>query len=115
MSLKKILIVDDEPAIIEILSSRLKATGYEICTARDGVEAIAKVKSEKPDLIIMDVLMPRMTGFEAMKKIRDMPEGHGVPALVISAKGSMRDYFSDITGVEFIPKPYEPIAEGGQE
>jgi len=66
MSPRKILIVDDEPAIIDILSSRLQASGYEICIARDGVESIEKVKSEKPDLIIMDVLMPRMTGFEAM-------------------------------------------------
>jgi CheY-like chemotaxis protein len=108
MTSKKILIVDDEPQIIEILSSRLKATGYEVCSACDGVEAIEKVKSEKPNLIIMDVLMPRMTGFEAMKKIRDMPEAHGIPALVISARGSMKEYFSDITGVEFIPKPYDP-------
>jgi CheY-like chemotaxis protein len=108
MASKKILIVDDEPPIIEILSSRLRATGYEVCSAADGVEAVEKVKSEKPNLIIMDVLMPRMTGFEAMKKIRDMPESRGIPALVISARGSMRDYFADITGVEFIPKPYDP-------
>jgi len=108
MPLKKILIVDDEPAIIDVLSSRLKASGYEVCSARDGVEALEKVKSEKPNLIIMDVLMPRMTGFEAMKKIRDDPHSRGIPALVISARGSMKEYFSDITGVEFIPKPYDP-------
>lgn len=108
MSLKKILIADDEPAIVEILSARLRSLGYDVCSARDGVEAVEKVKSEKPNLIIMDVLMPRMTGFEAMRKIRDDRETRGIPALVISARGSMRDYFSDITGVEFIPKPYDP-------
>ena len=69
---------------------------------------MAKVKSEKPNLIIMDVLMPKMTGFEAMKKIRENPESRGIPAIVISARGSMKDYFNDITGVEFLPKPYEP-------
>jgi len=108
MAAKKILIVDDEPAIIDILSVRLKASGYDVCSACDGVEAIEKVKSEKPNLIIMDVLMPRMTGFEAMKKIRDAQESRGIPALVISARGSMKDYFADITGVEFISKPYDP-------
>lgn len=108
MSPKKVLIVDDEPAIIEILSSRLKAAGYDVCSACDGIEGVEKAKREKPDLIIMDVLMPRMTGFEAMKKIRESPETRSIPAIIISAKGSMRDYFSDITEVEFIPKPYDP-------
>ena len=108
MPSKKILIVDDEPAIVEILSSRLKASGYEVCSASDGVEACEKVKSEQPNLIIMDVLMPRMTGFEAMKKIREDPQSRGIPALVISARGSMKEYFADITGVEFIAKPYDP-------
>jgi len=108
MSPKKILIVDDEPAIIEVLSARLKSIGYEVCSACDGIEAVEAVKSEKPSLIIMDVLMPRMTGFEAMKKIRDARESREIPALVISARSSMKDYFSDITGVEFIPKPYDP-------
>jgi CheY-like chemotaxis protein len=108
MAFKKILIVDDEPAIIEILTLRLVAAGYEVCTAKDGVEAVEKVKSEKPNLIIMDVLMPRMTGFEAMEKIREDPESRGIPALVISAKSSMKEFFADITGVEFIPKPYDP-------
>lgn len=103
----KILIVDDEPEIIDVLKSRLITSGYEVCSARDGLEALEKVKSEKPDLIIMDVLMPRMTGFEAMKKIRESPESRGIPALVISAKGSMKAYFEDIAKVEFISKPYD--------
>ena len=107
MASKKILIADDEPAIIEILKTSLAAAGYETCSARDGVEALEKVKSEKPDLIIMDVLMPRMTGLDAIKKIRENRELRGIPALMISAKGSMKDYFLDIPGVEFISKPYD--------
>lgn len=108
MTSKKILIVDDEPAIVGILKTRLTAAGFDTCTASDGLEALEKVKSEQPDLIVMDVLMPRLTGFEAMKKIRENPESRRIPALIISAKGSMKDYFADITGVEFIPKPYDP-------
>ena len=106
MASKKILIVDDEPAMIEVLETRLTGFGYQTCSARDGVEALEKVKREKPDLIIMDVMMPRMTGFEALKKIRDNPESHKIPALVVS-DGRMKDYFTNITGVEFISKPYD--------
>ena len=108
MTVKKILIVDDEAAIVDILGTRLKAAGFEICVASDGAQALEKVKTEKPDLIITDVLMPRMTGFELMRKIRANPESRALPAIVISARGAMRDYFADISGVEFIPKPYEP-------
>ena len=107
MASKRILIVDDEPAIVDVLRTRLTASGYEVCSARDGVEALEKVKNEKPDLIIMGVLMPRMTGFEAMKKIREIRKFHGIPALVISAKAGVREYFTNITGVVFVPKPYE--------
>lgn len=110
MSSKKILIVDDEPAIIEILGVRLKNIGYEVSSAGDGFEALEQIKKEKPDLIIMDVLMPRMTGFEAMKRIREDPTLRKIPALVISARSGMKDYFSDIIGVQFIAKPYDPNA-----
>jgi len=107
MASKKILIVDDVPVIIEVLGARLVTAGYEVCSARDGVEAIEKVESDKPDLIIMDVLMPKMTGFEAMRKIRDNPKSRHIPAIVISAKASLKDFFADMSGVEFIAKPYD--------
>lgn len=107
MASQKVLIVDDDAAMVDILSVRLKAAGYEVCPASDGVEALEKVRSEKPNLIITDVLMPRMTGFEFMTKIREAPESRGIPALVISSRSNMKDYFADITGVEFIPKTYD--------
>ena len=108
MQVKKVLIVDDEPAIIEILTARLKSLGYLICAAVDGLEGVGKAVLEKPDLIIMDVLMPRMTGYEAMKKIREVPELQNIPAIVISARGSMKEFFMEIPGVEFLTKPYDP-------
>ena len=107
MSAKKILIVDDEPEILNILKARLKTFGFEICTAREGSEAVEKVKTEKPDLIIMDVLMPHMTGFEAMKQIRKDPESSEIPAIVISAHTAVKDYFSDIPGIEFMQKSHD--------
>ncbi len=104
---KKILIVDDEPEMLDILGARLKTFGFEICTAREGSEAVEKVKDEKPDLIIMDVLMPHMSGFEAMKQIRKDPESRAIPAIVISSYAGVKDYFSDMPGIEFIQKSCE--------
>ncbi len=108
MPSKKILIVDDEPTIVDMLSSRLKASGYEVCTARDGLDALRKVKTEKPDLLVIDVLMPSMSGFEATVRIREIPEFSRIPVLAISARSSMKDFFSNVAGAEFISKPFEP-------
>lgn len=90
MSSKKVLMVGNEPASVGILKTRLTSAGYANCSVSDGAEALGKVKSEKLDLIVMDVLMPRPTGLEAMEKIREAPESRRIPALIMSAKGSMR-------------------------
>jgi len=110
MPSKKILVVDDDPDIVTVLSQRFLSSGYEVCTAQDGIEAIAVVKSQKPDLIVMDVMMPKMTGYEAFKKIRETDESRKIPVIILSAKGSMRDFFTDYNGVEFMLKPYETKA-----
>jgi CheY-like chemotaxis protein len=107
MDPKKILVVDDDPNIVAILLKRLASAGYEVTTAQDGVEALAMAKSQKPDLIVMDVMMPKMTGYEVLEKFRAMDELQKVPVVVISANGSMRDFFTDLSGVEFMLKPYE--------
>lgn len=106
MASKKILIADDDPDIIEILSTCLSDLGCEVCVAYNGEEALDKVQSEKPNLIITDVMMPRMTGYEFMKKVREDPELRGIPALVITDHDELKDYFDKISGVEFIPKTY---------
>ena len=107
MAASKILIVDDDPDILTVLEQRLSPCGYEISMAKDGEEAIAKVRSGKPDLIIMDVLMPKMTGYDALRKIREDNELRKIPAIMVSARGVMRDFFTDLSRVEFIPKPYD--------
>ena len=107
MPSKKILVVDDDQNLVMILAKRLTSSGYEVCTAQDGTEALTLVQSQKPDLIVMDVMMPKMTGYQALKKVREADEFRKIPAIIISAKGSMQDFFADLNGVEFMLKPYE--------
>ena len=106
----KILLVDDEPDILEILSYNLKAEGYQISTASNGVEAVKKAKKHLPHLIIMDVMMPEMDGIEACEKIRMLPQLKDTIITFLTARGE--DY-SQVAGFEagaddYITKPIKP-------
>ncbi len=107
---KKILIVDDDPLIAQLLAPRLIAAGFDVCSALNGEEAVARTRQEKPHLIVMDVLMPVMSGYEAMQIIRRDPETRKIPAIIISSRGAMKDFFEGITDIEFLPKPLESKA-----
>ncbi|MFZ5802379.1 MAG: response regulator [Candidatus Omnitrophota bacterium] len=109
MPAKKILVADDETSIALLMKIRLVANGYEVITASDGVEAFEKFIAEKPDLLITDVLMPKMTGYQLVEKIKalDLPV-RNTPILVISAKNTMRDFFEHYHVTEFIPKSFKP-------
>jgi two-component system alkaline phosphatase synthesis response regulator PhoP len=106
----KILLVDDEPDILEIVSYNLKNEGYQVYTAENGEEAIKKAKKKKPDLIILDVMMPVMDGIEACEKMRKMSELDGTIITFFTARGE--DY-SMIAGFDagaddYITKPVKP-------
>lgn len=106
----KILVVDDEPDILEILSYNLKREGYIVITASNGEEAIKLAKTEKPDLIVLDVMMPGMDGMETCDKIRNIPELSNVIIAFLTARSE--DY-SQIAGFEagaddYITKPVKP-------
>lgn len=104
----KILIVDDEPDIIMILKVRLAAEGYQVVTAGDGNEALEKFKSEKPDLVITDVMMPGMSGYEFFEALRGIGGAAAtVPVIVISAKGSMGQFFDKWAIRKFMHKPLD--------
>lgn len=105
---KKILVIDDEPNIVKMLESRLKASSYDVVTASNGAEGLERLKKETPDLIILDVLMPVMDGFEFFKTIKKDSQKSRIPVLVLTARGAMRDTFEVFDADEFIPKPFEP-------
>lgn len=106
----KILLVDDEPDILEIVGYNLSSEGYQVSTAKNGVEAIAKAKKEVPHLIILDVMMPEMDGIETCERIRKMPELSNSIITFLTARGE--DY-SQVAGFEagaddYITKPIKP-------
>ena len=106
----KILLVDDEQDILEIVGYNLAQEGYQIITAINGKEAVAKAKKEIPNLIIMDVMMPEMDGMEACENIRKIPELHNVIITFLTARSE--DY-SQVAGFDagaddYITKPIKP-------
>lgn len=94
---KKILIADDEPDILEILSFNLKAEGYDIITAKNGDEALSKAKQAKPDLIILDVMMPYKNGIEVCNILREDPNFAATLIIFLTA---LSDETSEIKGLE---------------
>jgi two-component system alkaline phosphatase synthesis response regulator PhoP len=107
---KKILIADDEPDILEILSFNLTAEGYEVTTAKNGNEALDKAKAVNPDLIILDVMMPGKNGLEVCSILRSQPAFAAVLIIFLTA---MNDESAEIKGLEsgaddYISKPVSP-------
>ena len=104
---KKILCVDDDPIIIEMLTTRLEASGYEVIGAEDGVEGLEKVLSHQPDLILLDIMMPRMDGSELLQRLKDEGLTKKIPIIVLTAKASMREFYLVQGASELMVKPFK--------
>jgi len=105
----KILLIDDEPELVAAVEIRLKANGYNVDFAYDGQAGMDKIKESKPDLILLDIVMPKLDGYEVCKKLKADPEAKDIPVIIFSA--SQRKGFEEkyrALGVEnFIFKPFE--------
>ena len=110
MSKGKILVVDDEIYIVHILDFSLGMEGYEVITALDGEQALEKVKAEKPDLIVLDIMMPKLDGYEVCKNIKSSAETQHIPVILLSAKGRNVDQKLgfDVGADDYITKPFSP-------
>ena len=107
---KKVLIADDEPDILEIISYNLLKEGYRVETAKDGIDALDKISTFKPDLVILDIMMPKMNGVEVCKIMRSKPEYNDTLIIFLTA---LSDESSQIKGLEtgaddYISKPISP-------
>lgn len=88
---KKILLVEDEPMLSNLLRQRLEKEGFLVVTAHDGVEAVSLLKQEKPALILLDIILPKMSGFEVMEAMKSDPTIQAAPVVVVSNLGQESD------------------------
>jgi adenylate cyclase len=107
----KILIVDDEPFNLDLLEQELADHDYVIERAGDGVEALEKVEAFKPDVILLDYMMPRMNGIEVVKSLRQDERHKAIPVILLTAKGSQEDKARglDAGADDYVVKPFEPV------
>ncbi len=103
----RVLVVDDDPRIVNFLRSKLKASGYEVLTAGNGLEALEQTQAQEPDLMVLDLLMPKMDGFETLKELRSFS---AVPVIILSARGADADKIKGLGlgADDYLPKPFNP-------
>jgi CheY-like chemotaxis protein len=107
MDRKKILLVDDSSTVLLMERMILSKNEYEVVTARDGVEGIEKARNERPDLILMDVVMPRMDGFEAVRQLRQEETTREIPVIMVTTRGELTSVESGYAAgcSEYVTKP----------
>jgi two-component system KDP operon response regulator KdpE len=103
----RILVVDDEVRILNFLSSKLKASGYEVLTASNGLEGLEQAQAQEPDMIVLDLLMPKMDGLEMLKELRSLS---AVPVIILTAKDADADRIKGLQlgADDYLPKPFNP-------
>lgn len=104
---KKVIVVDDSALLATMAKDGLTGAGYEVITAGDGQEGLDKIKKEKPDLIVLDVVMPNMDGYEVFKTLRKDPELDQIPVIMLTARSGMKDTFEVLDADAFIAKPVD--------
>jgi phosphate regulon transcriptional regulator PhoB len=110
MSKPKILVVEDEADILEIIAYNLSREGWRVLSSRDGEEALDLARSEEPDLVLLDLMLPGMDGIEVCRQLKDEPRGAELPIIMVTAKGEESDVVLGL-GVgadDYIVKPFSP-------
>ncbi len=107
----KILVCDDERHIVRLIQVNLERQGYQVVTAFDGKEGLEKIRAEKPNLVVLDVMMPYMDGFEVLKALRREPETEALPVIMLTAKAQDKDVFEGYHyGADmYLTKPFNPM------
>lgn len=109
--MKRILVVDDESSIRRLLKVALTGRGFEVLEAEDGLQGLGMIAAEKPDLVVLDVMMPGMTGHQVHDKLRQDPKTKELPILFLSAAGTFEEQHREIAAdpfSDYLPKPFKP-------
>lgn len=107
----KILVVDDEPHVVELVAFNLRREGYTVVSAKNGAEALVAVERENPDLVILDVMMPIMDGVQVAETLKANEATRDIPIVMLTAKAQDSDILEGlVAGAEvYLPKPFSPI------
>ncbi|MCX6883993.1 MAG: response regulator [Verrucomicrobia bacterium] len=107
---KRILIADDEPHMLRVTELSLKKGGFDILLARNGRQAVEMASIHNPDLIVMDVVMPEMDGFEALRELKASPLTAHIPVMMLTSRGQsvIRDEAESAGAVKYVTKPFSP-------
>ena len=106
---KKILIVDDEPEIVELIGNRLRANQFDVTTASDGLQGLQRAKDDKPDLIILDVGMPKMDGYTFVQEFKKIDELRSIPIIILTAKTHVQNLFKAEGISDCFIKPFDTV------
>ena len=112
MGRARILVVDDSPTDLSLISAPLVAGGFEVITAHDGEEALAKAAAERPDVIVLDVVLPKLNGFQVCRTLKRSAESGHIPVILLTGKRQPADRFWGLRqgADEYITKPFQPEA-----
>ena len=108
--MKRILAVDDEPHILRLISFSLSSHGFEVLEATDGLSAVEVARREQPDLVLLDVMMPVLDGYEACRRIKADPATSDIPVFMLTAKTQVAEQSTgkDVGALDYICKPFTP-------
>jgi DNA-binding response OmpR family regulator len=106
-----VLLVDDDPVILKLLQVNFEMEGFRVSTANDGVEGLEKARAVRPDIVLLDIMMPRMDGLEVTKALKGDPETKDIPIILLSAKAQASDIQAgkDMGADDYLTKPFDPL------
>ena len=106
-----ILVVDDDPVILQLLQVNFEMEGYKVTTANDGVEGLEKARADHPDIVLLDIMMPRMDGLQVTKELKGADDTKHIPIILLSAKAQSSDVQAgkDMGADDYLTKPFDPL------
>jgi DNA-binding response OmpR family regulator len=107
----KVLLVDDDPVILKLLQVNFEMEGYTVSLANDGVEGLEKARAEQPDIVLLDIMMPRMDGLEVTRQLKADDATRDIPIILLSAKAQSSDVQAgrEIGADDYLTKPFDPL------
>jgi len=106
-----ILVVDDDPVILQLLQVNFEMEGFTVITAADGQQGVDRTRADRPDVVVSDVMMPKMSGIELVAQLKGDPDTSGIPILLLTAKAQQADIGAgmDAGADDYVTKPFEPL------